>query len=86
MTLSLGDKKTAISANIVKLTTSFTYELEHLPVYNIRQFFPELTEFQWNMLMSMLALGIRKQPFANPYYWQTHQRRSFARWIESYKV
>lgn len=86
MSLTIDDKKKAQFLGFVTLDLSKLYTREHLPDNNIRSYFPTLTDFDWNTLISMLVMNVRHQPFADPYYWQTEDRHSFTQWLNSWKV
>lgn len=86
MNLTLEDVKNAQLHNIVRPVIPTLAKREHLLDVNIRKYFPELSDFNWNMLMNLLALSARKQPFGDPYLWQSMDRHSFVQWLESWKV
>lgn len=67
-------------------TRTFDVNREHLPLIDGRDAAFTLTNEEWNNLIDLLANAASSQPFGEPYYWQSHEKASFARWLRSWKV
>jgi hypothetical protein len=85
MSLSADDVKKARYWRPVKVKIPYTAHPEHLPVdFAILPDGQEAKD-KWNEIVEFLALATEQQPFADPYFWQSHEKASFARWLRSWK-
>lgn len=77
--------KAASWFGIVRPKIPYFAKREHLPCVD-----PELmdrySEKEWNEIIEFLADAASKQPFGDPYYWQSHEKASFVHWLRSWKV
>lgn len=67
------------------LSRSEEINREHLPLIDPSPL-ECVTGAQFNQVVEFLANATDSTPFGQPHYWQIHVRRSFSRWLRSWKV